>query len=180
MDGQRGSLPLRLAGVVRESIVDGPGIRMTVFTQGCPHGCVGCHNPETHDPEGGYPSTVESVLKAYDQDPLLRGVTLSGGEPMCQLDGMIALSDGILERGGDVVLYTGYTFERLLELSEEDPRYMQLVSRCFLVIDGPFVLAKRDISLLFRGSSNQRLLDGRASARLKRPVLYDPEQHTKR
>ena len=72
---------LRLAGVMRESIVDGPGIRMTIFGQGCPHHCEGCHNPETHDPNGGYISHPENILKAISENPLLQGVTFSGGEP---------------------------------------------------------------------------------------------------
>ena len=75
---------LRLAGIVRESIVDGPGIRFTVFCQGCPHGCPGCHNPETHDFKGGSDCSVDRLMEEIDKDPILAGVTFSGGEPFAR------------------------------------------------------------------------------------------------
>ena len=86
--------PLRLAGVIRESIVDGPGIRMVVFAQGCPHHCKGCHNPETHDPTGGYDSTVGNLLREAKKNPLLKGLTLSGGDPFFQANGFAKLAQG--------------------------------------------------------------------------------------
>ena len=103
--------PLRLAGVVRESIVDGPGIRMTVFVQGCPHHCKGCHNQHTWDFEGGYQSSVERVLEEAAKDPLLKGVTLSGGEPFCQAEALTVLAKRAHEMGLNVFCYSGFTFE---------------------------------------------------------------------
>ena len=101
---------LRLAGVVRESIVDGPGIRMTVFVQGCPHHCKGCHNQHTWSFEGGYESSVERVLEEAAKDKLLMGITLSGGEPFTQAEALTVLSKRARAMGLNIFCYTGYTF----------------------------------------------------------------------
>lgn len=150
---------LRLAGVVRESIVDGPGMRMTIFVQGCPHHCAGCHNPQTHDFSGGYISHPENLLKAVDSDKLLRGVTFSGGEPFMQADALYPLADEIHMRGLDVVTYTGFTYEEITENAEKFPQRMELLKRTDYLIDGRFILEQRSLDLLFRGSSNQRIID---------------------
>lgn len=154
---------IRIAGIVRESIVDGPGIRLTVFTQGCPHRCPGCHNPQTHDPRGGYDCKAQAVLDALDADPLLRGITLSGGEPFEQAEALLPLAQGVRARAKDVVAFSGYTFEQLLGMGNSRPAVAGLLALCCLLIDGPFVLGERDLSLRFRGSRNQRLLDPAAS-----------------
>ena len=106
-------MKLRIAGTVGDSIVDGPGLRLTVFTQGCPHHCPGCHNPQTHDFSGGYDATVEELFAQYRENPLLRGVTLSGGEPFCQPAPLAELARLVHGAGGDVFCYTGYTYEQL-------------------------------------------------------------------
>lgn len=162
---------VRLAGVVRESIVDGPGIRLTVFVQGCPHHCSGCHNPDTHDPLGGYDCTLQKILDAFDADPLLRGITLSGGEPFEQADGLLALAQAVCQRGKDVVAYSGYTFEELLEKGKKEPNVIELLSLCCLLVDGRFIQAQRDLSLRFRGSRNQRLIDPQQSLKTGKIVL---------
>ncbi len=154
---------LRLAGVIRESIVDGPGMRMTIFTQGCPHNCEGCHNPQTHDFAGGYISHPENILKAIDQDPLLQGVTFSGGEPFMQSEALAQLGQEIHKRGLNIVTYTGFTFEELLESSEKFPERMQLLEQTDYLIDGKFEIDKRSLELRFRGSANQRIIDVKAS-----------------
>ncbi len=162
---------LRLSGIVGESIVDGPGIRMTVFTQGCPHHCPGCHNPQTHDFEGGYWETVEAVAQRYEGNPLLRGVTLSGGEPFCQAKPLVELCRKVREKGGNIWAYSGYTFEQLTgENAPENAR--GLLELCDVLVDGPFVLAQRDLNLYFRGSANQRLIDVPASLSAGCAVLY--------
>ena len=165
---------LRLAGVVRESIVDGPGIRMTVFGQGCPHRCKGCHNPETHDPEGGYISHPENILKAIDQNPLLQGVTFSGGEPFLQAEAFAELGAEIKKRGLHLVTYTGYTFEQLLA-GMENPGWRELLAVTDMLVDGRFVLEERSLNLLFRGSKNQRLIDVPKSLEKGEVVLWNPE-----
>lgn len=153
--------PVRLAGVVRESIVDGPGFRFTVFVQGCPHGCPGCHNPETHDFSGGKDIDPQKIIDAIGKNPLLSGVTFSGGEPLCQAEALLPVAQAVKQMGLDLMIYTGWTFEQLLE--RNDPAIMALLHEADWLVDGPFVLAKRDLTLLFRGSQNQRILDLPAS-----------------
>ena len=164
---------LRLAGVVRESIVDGPGIRMTVFVQGCPHHCEGCHNPQTHDFNGGYEGNIEKILAAFDENPLLRGMTFSGGEPVMQAEALLPLAKAVIARGKNLVLFTGFTMEELFEMSKTRPAVGELVSLCDLVIDGPFVLDEKDLTLIFRGSRNQRLLNGKECMRTQSIVFAE-------
>lgn len=164
---------LRISGIVRESIVDGPGMRFVVFTQGCPHRCPGCHNPDTHDFEGGNDITVERLLEEIDKNPLLQGVTLSGGEPFCQPEALSKLAEEVLKRGLDIISYSGWTFEELVKMSEERPAVMDLLEKCSLLIDGRFEIEKKSLSILFRGSTNQRIIDVKASLAEKRPVEKD-------
>lgn len=154
---------LRLAGVIRNSIVDGPGIRMTVFTQGCPHHCKGCHNEQTWDFSGGYDSSTERILEEAKKDPLIRGLTLSGGEPFCQAEALSVLCKEAKENGYDIFCYTGYTFEKLLSQFNTHPEYEALLKECDWLVDGPFVLEERSLMLKFRGSNNQRILDVKKS-----------------
>ena len=105
---------LRLSGVIGDSIVDGKGIRMTVFVQGCPHHCPGCHNPQTHDFSGGYEDTVEHLIQKFKEDPLQCGVTLSGGEPFCQAEALSVLASEVKALGKNVWVYSGYTFVELV------------------------------------------------------------------
>ena len=151
------SNPIRLAGVIRESIVDGPGIRFVVFVQGCPHHCEGCHNPESHDFSGGYDCDPEKILAEIKKNPLLDGVTFSGGEPLCQAAALLPLAKEIKKLGLNLFIYTGSIFEDLLK--EQNPDIMALLQQGDFLVDGPFVLAQRDLTLLFRGSQNQRILD---------------------
>ena len=158
---------LRLAGVIRESIVDGPGIRMTVFTQGCPHHCEGCHNEQTWDFSGGYDSSTERILEEAKKDPILRGLTFSGGEPFCQAEALAVLAKEAKENGYDIFCYTGYTFEYLVSHFDTDPQYKKLLSYCDWLVDGPFILSERSLLLKFRGSKNQRILDVKKSLEQK-------------
>lgn len=167
---------LRLSGVMRESIVDGPGIRMVIFTQGCPHHCVGCHNPETHDFNGGYISKPENIIKAMEQNPLLQGITFSGGEPFAQADALAQLGEEIKKRGLHIMTYTGYTFEEIMkEISGGNEEWKSLLSVTDILVDGRFVLAKRSLNLLFRGSKNQRLIDVKKSITAGEAVVWDGE-----
>ena len=150
---------LRLAGIVRESVVDGPGIRFVIFTQGCPHHCPGCHNPETHDPAGGYTADSETIFNDIVQTGLIRGVTLSGGEPFRQAAALAPLAARIRERGLDIVAYSGFRYEELLELAKVQPAVGQLLRLVNLLVDGPYRQDERDLRLAFRGSRNQRLID---------------------
>ena len=150
---------IQLAGVVRESIVDGPGIRFVVFCQGCPHLCPGCHNPVTHDFDGGYPCEVEKILKAIDENPLLDGVTFSGGDPACQPKAFLTLAKEIKPRGLNIIMYSGFTLEQLTKMGETDPALAELLEYLDYLIDGRYEEAQRDLTLSFRGSRNQRIID---------------------
>ena len=158
--------PLRLAGVEEESIVDGPGLRFVVFTQGCPHRCPGCHNPETHSMTGGSLHEVGALLARYAENPLLSGVTFSGGEPFLQARALHALAEGVRALGGTVVCYTGFSYEDLL-VRTDDPAIPRLLDLTDLLIDGPYVAALRDLDLPWRGSANQRLLDRAARREIR-------------
>lgn len=148
---------LQIAGTVPESIVDGKGIRYALFVQGCPHHCPGCHNPQTHPFEGGEERSVEAIFEEFQRDPLLKGITFSGGEPFCQPGPLAALARKVHAAGRDVTVYTGYTYEQLVE--KHDPDIDALLAETDVLIDGPFVEALKNLELRFRGSENQRLID---------------------
>ena len=152
---------IRIAGVVRESFVDGPGVRFTVFCQGCPHRCPGCHNPATHDFDGGYDCDIEKILEAVGQNPMLDGITFSGGEPLCQPEAFLELAQGIRTRypQQNVVIFTGYTYEELQHMQEDRPALKELLNLTDYLIDGRYVQEQRDLTLQFRGSQNQRIID---------------------
>lgn len=150
---------LRISGIIEESIVDGPGLRFTVFTQGCPHGCLGCHNPQTHDFDGGYDMDINEIFGQFQANPLLSGITFSGGEPFCQPEPLYHLGEKVKALGKTIVLFSGYTLEQLLEMSQKELYVKQLLSIGDILIDGPYVEALKDLELLFRGSSNQRMIE---------------------
>lgn len=169
---------MRIANVVSDSIVDGPGLRFTVFTQGCPHHCPGCHNPETHDPAGGREVTVEELAEQMLANPLIDGLTLSGGEPFDQAGACAALAARAKERGLNVWAYTGYRYETLLE--KENPDVLALLEQADVLVDGPFVESLKSYDALFRGSTNQRLIDVPKSRAAGAVVLWsrpDPLAH---
>lgn len=157
---------LKIASIIGESIVDGPGLRLVVFTQGCPHHCPGCHNPETHDPEGGREITISEILDMYAENPLLSGITFSGGEPFLQAAKLALLARQVHELGGNVITYTGYWFEDLSSGSLEN-RASCLLEETDLLVDGPYISNLRNLGLRFRGSSNQRLLNHTARKAIK-------------
>ena len=158
-------MKLRLAGMQNESIVDGPGIRLALYVQGCPHRCPGCHNPETHDPNGGWETDTCEVISIIDHNTrrdgsyTIDGVTVSGGEPFEQAAPLALLAAEIAGRGLNLVLYSGYTFEQLLERSLVEQEVRILLETGWLLVDGPFIESRRDLCLSYRGSSNQRLVD---------------------
>ncbi len=159
---------VRVAGRIAESIVDGPGLRYVLFTQGCPHRCPGCHNPDTHDFGGGTPVVLRDILADIRRNPLLRGVTFSGGEPFCQSEALIPLAAALKSLGYHLMAYTGYVWEDLAR----DSAASRLLPFLDMLVDGPFVAARRSLELRFRGSSNQRILDVPAGLRAGRPVLH--------
>ena len=151
---------LDLAGIVNDSIVDGPGIRMTIFAQGCPHHCRGCHNPETWAFGCGTPMEEERIVDIVATNPLCRGVTFSGGEPFTQAEGFSKLAQLLKGRGYEVASYSGYTFEELLNGTQAQQALLQSID---VLIDGRFILSERSLEIPFRGSRNQRIIDVKKS-----------------
>ena len=147
---------VRLAGIVDESVVDGPGVRLVVFAQGCPHRCLGCHNRHTWDFDGGAGVGINQILLRAEANPILSGVTLSGGEPFAQAPGFARLAQEARLRGLSVVTYTGYTWEQLVD--SPAPSVHDLLLATDILIDGPFVQALADPGLAYRGSRNQRMI----------------------
>jgi anaerobic ribonucleoside-triphosphate reductase activating protein len=168
-----GGVSLRIAGVIGESIVDGPGIRFTIFTQGCKHHCPGCHNPQTHDFNGGKLVSMESVLEQVRKNPLLDGITLSGGEPFEQAEACSELAKAVHAMKLNVMTYSGYTFEELIAGMDDKRGWRKLLQETDILVDGRFELARKSLLLKFRGSGNQRLLDIKKSLETGRAVLAD-------
>lgn len=163
---------IRISDVTNDSIVDGPGYRLAVFTQGCPHACPGCHNPQTHDAAGGTDADTDTIITALARNPLLAGVTLTGGEPMMQPEPCTIIARAAHEIGKNVWCYTGFTFEALL--AQADPQRMALLSEVDVLVDGPFVQRERSLEIAFRGSRNQRLIDVAKSLAAGKIVLWEP------
>ncbi len=152
-------MDIRIAGLVNDSIVDGPGFRYAIFTQGCPHDCPGCHNPETHSFTGGKCVDTREIIENFRKNPLLDGITLTGGDPFCQPAPCAELARAAHESNLNVWAYSGYLFEEILA----DPAMRAMLEEVDVLVDGPFLLAQRTLSLRFRGSKNQRLIDVRRS-----------------
>jgi len=166
---------IRVAGMVNDSIVDGPGLRFTLFMQGCPLKCEGCHNPQTQPFEGGTFYSIEDILNKIKSNPLLDGVTFSGGEPLCQAENLIPLAKEIKNLGLHLAIYTGFVFEQLFCNSSYE-KMLELLSYADVLIDGPFVLKERDPELKFKGSTNQRVIDVKQSLLQRVAILETSEK----
>ena len=161
-------MDIRIAGFENDSIVDGPGFRLAVFTQGCPHHCPGCHNPETHDFAAGTVVDTEKIIAQMLDNPLLDGLTLSGGEPFCQPEPCTVLAKAAHEANLNVWAYSGFTFEQL----QTKPEVQELLREVDVLVDGRFELSLRTLDLRFRGSKNQRLIDVKKSLEEGKAVEY--------
>ncbi len=165
---------LQISGIEEDSIVDGPGLRLAIFTQGCYHHCPGCHNEQTHDPKGGYSISLEEIQEMFLKSPLYQGVTFSGGEPILQPEPLLEIARFVHQQNKNVWMYTGYTWEELQELQKRLPAIGELLSETDVLVDGLFLLEELDRTLLFRGSKNQRIIDVPASLlqkHIQEPVL---------
>lgn len=149
---------VRVSGIVKHSLVDGPGIRCTVFFQGCPHNCPGCHNPDTHAPDGGTETDVEDVIQTIRKAKFLDGITLSGGDPFLQPLAVKRIADAAHQMGLNVWAYSGWTFEQLVDGTLGNVT-ADAVRSVDVLVDGPFILEKKSDTCLYRGSTNQRLID---------------------
>lgn len=167
-------MKIRIAGITEDSIVDGPGLRLTIFVQGCPHHCKGCHNPETWDSNGGALMDTDDIIALMDKNPLLDGITLSGGEPFFQTDACEVLAIAAHSRGLNVWCYTGYRWETLLDPYRADSAGA-LLPLIDVLVDGPFIESHRTLELPWRGSKNQRLIDVKKSLKAGEAVEYELE-----
>lgn len=165
---------IRLASKLqRNSIVDGEGIRAVVWTQGCPHNCPGCHNPETHDYEGGFLVDVEELKEEINSLDSEVGVTLSGGDPFVQPEACLEIAKYCHKVNLNVWCYTGYTYEQLLKKSEENPVIMSFLNEIDVLVDGRFVQKLKSLEAKFRGSKNQRLIDMKKTLAMGKVVLLE-------
>lgn len=162
-------MKLRIAGITDDSIVDGKGFRLTLFTQGCPHNCPGCHNPKTHSFDGGRETDTEEIIERLNDNPLLDGITFSGGEPFCQPEPLAEIARQAHEMGLNVWTYSGWTFEELINMPEAKP----LLDETDVLVDGPYIEAERTLSAAYRGSKNQRIIDIKKSIDSGAPVVLE-------
>jgi len=164
---------MRIAGLVQDSIVDGPGLRFAVFTQGCKLCCEGCHNPDTWDEAGGTEMSVDDVIKEMLSNPLTDGLSLSGGEPFQQAADCASLAAVARERGLSVWVFSGKTFEELHEEAKSASDINMLLTLTDVLVDGRFVLNERTLSFKWCGSRNQRVIDVQKSLKYGKGELYD-------
>lgn len=164
---------VRLAAPITvDSIVDGPGLRMVIWTQGCEHNCKGCHNPQTHNLHGGFEMSCDGIIQFMKEAKWQKGITLSGGEPFLQAEALLPIAMEAQIIGLNVWAYTGFVWEKLLD--EKNPRFQEnllLLQQIDILVDGRFIERKQSVDLLFRGSSNQRIIDVRSSLKEQRVVL---------
>lgn len=164
-------MAIRLLDILHDTTVDGPGFRTSIYCAGCGHHCPGCHNPQSWDFSAGYDVEIDQLMQDIKNDPFA-DVTFSGGDPFFQTEEFAALAVRIkAETTKTIWCYTGYLYERLLEI----PSSRRLLEQLDVLVDGPFIMAQRDEDLLFRGSANQRLIDVQASLKTGNVVLWQRE-----
>lgn len=163
---------IRLAGIIYESLTNGPGMRRVLFSQGCRHNCKGCFNQTTHDFKGGEIKDLKSLVQDINKNPLLSGVTFSGGDPFEQADKFAYIAKNVRKTGKNVWCYTGYTFEQLLNDKCPNHGWKELLENTDVLVDGRFDINKKQEGLKFRGSSNQRLIDVKKSLKEDKVILF--------
>ena len=161
-------MKINIAGLIEDSIVDGPGLRTTLFVQGCPHHCEGCHNAQTHEFGKGQNKSIKELYETIKKGSSSKLVTFSGGEPFCQAEGLALLGKMLKADGFSIAVYSGYTFEQLTKANSH--HINNLLSVCDILIDGKFILEQRSLEVRFRGSKNQRILDLKESLKAKKAI----------
>jgi len=165
-------MKIRLAAPLQsDSVVDGYGVRTVIWTQGCSHNCPFCHNPSTHAFDGGEEFDLKDIFKELDELENQDGITLSGGDPLYQIEPVLAIAKYAKKLGLNVWCWTGFTYEEVLEMGKKNKSYLELLEYLDVLVDGPFIQAKKDLNLLFRGSSNQRLINMPATLKKGKIVL---------
>lgn len=172
---------IRLASKLqKDSIVDGEGIRAVVWTQGCPHHCPFCQNPETWDYNGGFQEDIEDLKKEINTLDDEVGVTFSGGDPFEQPEACYELAKYCHSVKLNVWCYTGYTYEQLLKKAENNDSVKNFLNEIDILVDGPFVNKLKSLEVKFRGSKNQRIINVKESLKKKKVVIYDLDGTTKK
>lgn len=154
---------VRLSGIAYESLVNGPGVRRVLFSQGCKHNCKGCFNPDTHCINGGKEFVADDLVKDILKNPMLKGVTFSGGDPLEQAEKFAYIASKLNNKGLNIWCYTGYTFEYIMENANKRKGWKELIDNINVLVDGKFQLEKKIEGLRFRGSANQRIVDVKKS-----------------
>ena len=166
-------MKIRLAGEIStDSVVDGEGIRSVIWCQGCIHNCPGCHNPETHSFDKGFLVEVSEVCDEIKKLEFQDGITLSGGDPMCQIDACLEIAKFCQSIGLNVWCYTGYKIEDLLKRSQKEHNLKELLLNIDVLVDSPFILELKSYDVPFRGSKNQRLINARESINKNKVCIY--------
>jgi anaerobic ribonucleoside-triphosphate reductase activating protein len=163
---------IRLSSKIQaDSIVDGEGIRTVIWTQGCPHNCVGCHNKETHSFDEGFLVDIEEIKQELETIELQDGITLSGGDPMCQVDAILEIAKYAKSKNLNIWCYTGYAYEQIINMGQFNNKYIELLKHIDVLVDGKFDINKKSLNLKFKGSSNQRIIDVPKSLKKNRLCL---------
>jgi anaerobic ribonucleoside-triphosphate reductase activating protein len=164
---------VRLSGIAYESLVNGPGIRRVLFSQGCSHNCKDCFNPDTHSYNGGKIFNTDEIIDGIKCNPMLRGVTFSGGDPLEQADKFAYIAKNIKENGLNIWSYTGYTFEYIMKHRKNKKGWDELLKNIDVIVDGKFEPELKEDGLKYRGSRNQRIIDVPKSLELGEPVVIN-------
>lgn len=164
---------VRLAGIAYESLVNGPGLRRVFFAQGCRHNCKGCFNPDTHRFDGGELMDIDKLIDNVKLNPMLKGITFSGGDPFEQAKEFACIAERVKQTGLNIWCYTGYTFEYILNHMSSENNWGRLINNIDVLVDGKFDESKKECKLKFRGSSNQRIIDVKKSIDLKKAIALD-------
>ncbi len=160
-------MKIRLASDLQsDSIVDGEGLRTVIWTQGCSHNCLGCHNPNTHDFKGGFEIDVDELKSKIKNLKYQDGITLSGGDPFFQISACLEIARYCHSLNLNIWCYTGYTFEQLMSLAKKNTQIIDFLKQIDVLIDGRFDLSKKSLNVKFRGSTNQRIIDVKRSLEL--------------
>lgn len=169
---------IRLAADLQsDSIVDGPGLRTVIWTQGCSHHCRGCQNPQTWDFEGGAEVPIDMVFEAIDELEYQDGITFSGGDPMFQPEACNIIAKYCKDKGYNIWVYTGFTYDQLMKLAKKDSSYLDFLKNIDVLVDGKFVMKEKDLNCLFRGSRNQRIINVPETLKSGEIVLFDEDKY---
>ncbi|MBU5454689.1 anaerobic ribonucleoside-triphosphate reductase activating protein [Caproiciproducens sp. MSJ-32] len=170
---------IRLSGIAYESLVNGPGIRRVFFSQGCKHNCKGCFNPDTHDFNGGEEKDMDELVKDTLSNPMIKGVTFSGGDPFERAEEFSYMAKRFKENNLNIWCYTGYTFEEILENKDKRKGFKELLDNIDVLVDGRFVIEEKANNIKYRGSKNQRIIDVQKSLTENRIVRIEDKYDKK-